>query len=249
MPKFDVHYIRRVAAEFLVTYLFIFTICCNGLSDARSGGAGGSLGSGVSTGFAAVALIYCFGGLSGAHFNPAVTVGAMAGLKMDIVTGLCYIAVQTAAGIAAVATLIGLFPEAKDNTLKALLLAPPDGVSNWQAFGMEFVLTFMLVMVIYGSAMGLKTVITDTDIESQDEKAELISINKMRLNFAPIAIGLALGYLCFLGGSISGGAFNPSRATAPAVLYGDYSKLLIYWGGDLLGAIVAALVYTHVLTN
>ncbi|PJF17734.1 hypothetical protein PSACC_02451 [Paramicrosporidium saccamoebae] len=249
MPKIDAHYMRRVAAEFLVTYLFIFTICCNGLNDARSGGVGGDVRSGVSTGFAAVALIYCFGGLSGAHFNPAVTVGAMVGQKMDFLTGSIYIGVQTLAGMAAVASLIALFPEAKGATLKALQLSVPEGVSTWQVVAMEFVLSFMLVMVIYGSAMGLKTVITDTDIESQDEKAELISINKMRLNFAPIAIGLALGYLCFLGGSISGGAFNPSRATAPVILEGKFTGLWMYWIGDCAGGAAAALVYNYVLTN
>jgi glycerol uptake facilitator-like aquaporin len=247
MPKFDVLFCKKAAAEFLVTFLFIFTICANGLNEARSGAAIGAVGSGISTGFAAVALIYCFGGLSGAHFNPAVTVGAVVGSRMDPITGLVYIVVQVIAGIAAVGSLIGLFPDSKEKTLERLILAPVNGVDTLQAVGMEFVLSFILVMVVYGSAMGLKVARSELDIESQEEHEEMINNNKKRLNFAPIAIGLTLGFLCFLGGTISMGAFNPSRATAPAVLSGTYKNLWIYWLGDILGGATAAVVYQYVL--
>ena len=65
--------------------------------------------------------------------------------------------------------------------------------------------------------------------------------------FAGLAIGFMLGALCLVGGKISGGAFNPARAMAPAVLARKFEYLWIYWVGDLVGAGFAALLYTLVL--
>lgn len=66
--------------------------------------------------------------------------------------------------------------------------------------------------------------------------------------FAGLAIGFMLGSLCYIGGWISGGAFNPARATAPAVLAGNLSNLWVYWLGDFLGALLAAGIYSLALS-
>ncbi len=239
--KFDFPTIKSLTAEFLCTFIFIFTICSNGLNEARTGVSTAAVSAGVSTGFAATAIIFAFGGLSGAHFNPAVTIGAIIGRKIDVVQGLFYIVLQLVAALLAVSTLIFLFPET--GVADSLVLKVGENANVAQAVCFEFLMTFILVFVIYATAMGLKTTSTDSDVESQDEQMELIAENKEKLKFAPIAIGLTLGFLCFLGGTVSGGAFNPARATAPALLSGDLSDVWIYWVGDLLGAIVAALLY------
>lgn len=247
MPKFDGKFIKTLSAEFLVTFLFILTICANALNDARKGVNTGSVSAGVSTGMCAVAIIYAFGGLSGAHFNPAVTVGAIVGGKMDPVTGICYILVQLLAATASVGALIGLYPEKSEETLTRLLLKPNEQSTTIQAVCFEALMSFILVIIIYGSAMGLKTASDATDIESQDEQSELIANNKAKLNFAPIAIGFALGFLCFIGGTVSGGAFNPARAFGPALLLVNFSSFWIYAVGDCIGGAVAAVVYMYVL--
>lgn len=199
----------------------------------------GSLLPAIGTGFVAVAIIYTFGSLSGAHFNPAVTVGALIGGKIDPILAALYIILQLLAGFAAVGLLSYLHPHT--NAAAYLVLEPKGG--HAQAVVMEAVLTFILVLVIYGTAMGVKTTNSSTDIESQEEQAELLASNRAKMNFAPIAIGLTLGFLCLLGGSVSGGAFNPVRATAPALLAGKLGNLWIYWVGDIMGGSMAAIVY------
>jgi len=232
---------RAIVAEFLVTFLFIFTICANGLNEARTHVTTAAVSAGISTGFAATALIFAFGGLSGAHFNPAVTLGAMIGLKINWIMGLVYMFVQLVAAIGAVGLLMYLFPG--DGTAAALVLKPGDGVSWGQAGLMEVVLTFILVFVIWCTAMGPKTAITESDVEAQEDLVQKVADNKAKSNFAAIAIGFTLGFLCFLGGTISGGCFNPARATAPAVLANDYTWLGLYWVADCLGAAIAAGLY------
>lgn len=247
MIKFDGATIKAMVAEFLVTFLFIFTICANGLNEARTHVSTAAVSAGISTGFAATALIFAFGGLSGAHFNPAVTIGAMVGGKIDAVLGLLYIVLQLLAALLAVGTLVFLFPGS--GTAASLVLSPASDANSGQAFLFEFILTFILVFVIYATAMGIKTAVTESDVESQEDLSELIASNKQKLNFAPIAIGLTLGFLCFLGGTVSGGCFNPARATAPAILAADFSSLWIYWLADCLGAIFAALLYSKVFAK
>lgn len=240
--KFNLQTAKALIGEFLCTFIFIFTICANKLSEGRQGVHLGSLGAGVSTAFVAVAIIYTFGGHSGAHFNPAVTLGAVVGRKINPIMGILYIVLQLLAACAAVGTLIFLYPGSK--VADALLLAPDKDATLAEAVAMEATLTFILVLVIYGTAMGVRTATKEADLESAaEEDAELLTSNKQRMNFAPIAIGLTLGFLCFLGGSVSGGAFNPARATAPALLTWKFTNLWIYWAGDLLGASLAAVLY------
>lgn len=242
--KFDMQIAKALVGEFLCTFVFIFTICANHLSEERQNVHLGSLGAAVSTAFVAIAIIYTFGGHSGAHFNPAVTLGALIGRKINPIMGALYIVLQLLAACAATGTLVFLYPGIK--VADSLLLAPAKGVTLVEAVAMEATLTFILVLVIYGTAMGVRTSASkDADLESatNEEDAESLASNKQKMNFAPIAIGLTLGFLCFLGGTVSGGAFNPARATAPALLAWKFTNLWIYWVGDLVGASLAAILY------
>lgn len=235
MIEFDLVFLRACLAEFLCTLIFIFTICLAG---------GEAQASAIGTAFAAIAVIYAFGNWSGAHFNPAVTVAAMIGRKIDPIRGCIYVPLQIMASIAAV-SLIGAFYPA--GTIELLVLKPHTGLIA--GVGMEAFLTFILVFVIYAVAWGPRVTASPTDIEAHDENSELIATNKARMNFAPLAIGLTLGFLCFLGGSVSGGAFNPARATAPAVLALKFKHLWVYWVGDMAGAAIASLLYIFVFAH
>ena len=238
--RFDRKTISALVAEFICTFIFILTLCGASLSEKLSDAKLGSVGAGISTAFVAVGIIYAFGPYSGAHFNPAVTAGAIVAGKIDPILGALYIVLQLLAGIAAVAAWSGFYPASK--VAEYWVLSPPSQSNVLGALGMEFLLTFILVIVIFNTAMAPRLRPAKGDIESSGDDISLIERNHQRMNFAPIAIGLTLGFLCFLGGPISGGAFNPARATAPAVLTRDFSNLWIYWVGDLAGGVAAALL-------
>lgn len=232
MLAFDRPLLKALVGEFLCTFIFVFTLSGTALS--RPGLAGFAL----ATALVSVAIIYSFGGLSGAHFNPAVTLAAMIGGKIHPIKGVMYMVLQVLAAISAVGTLMMLHPT--DQVAESLVFKPGARASIPAAIVMEGVLTFVLVFVIYCTAMEVRTAAHSQDVESQDEDSEMVAANKQKLNFAPIAIGFTLGFLCFLGGAVSGGAFNPALATAPSVLALDFGNLWIYWVGDLVGAAVAA---------
>ena len=219
LPPFTRKDVLALLSEFLATGIFIFTICCISINVSRSAiGMGGLIISGVGTALVAYAIIRTFGDWSGAHFNPAVTLGAMVGGKINVVLGVLYILIQCIAGIFALLLLKLMFP---GDILTPLLLKPAADVSRLNALVTEFVLAFILVFVIYGTTMGVSSATTRTvtrDPESGEETTVLDEHALMlKKSAAAGAIAACLGFLCFLGTSSSGGAFNPVRATAPAL--------------------------------
>jgi aquaporin related protein len=273
LPHFDAKLTRALFGEFFATFLFMFAICGVGLANPD----GGAVLSGVCCAFAAVGAIYGFGDLSGAHFNPAVTFGAMMGARMPVAQGLMYWLVQLTATFLVIAILQLLHPS-KD-VFAELVVKAGEGVADWQVVLMECILTFLLVIVIYGTVLGgapkllsraemARDVEADRHHDEQDEQASgsastdppkqeslLKKVLPLRMGneetvvvrptalFAGLAIGFTLGFLCFLGGPVSGGAFNPARATAPAIIAREWGGLWRYWVGDLTGALLAAIVY------
>lgn len=280
LPRFNRSLIRALVGEFFATFLFMFAICGFSLATPDAG----PLLGGICTAFSAVASVYTFGDLSGAHFNPAVTFGAMVGGRMPVIQGCMYWIVQLAATILVCALLQLLHPAV--DVFQTLVIKPGTrGIENWRVVLMEAVLTFLLVIVVYGTVMGgapkladRKTRVVSRDIESdgagieeskgkeQAETDQILPDKKKKKHglpitlggedtvvvrptalFAGLAIGFTLGFLCFLGGNISGGAFNPARATAPALIARDLSGLWRYWVGDLSGALIAAVIFNFLM--
>ena len=284
LPRFNRKLIRALVGEFFATFLFMFAICGVGLANPK----GGPVLGGICCAFAAVGAIYAFGDLSGAHFNPAVTFGAMMGARMPVAQGIMYWMVQLAATFLVCAVLQLLHPAT--DVFEALVVRPGEGVKNWQVVLMEAVLTFLLVIVVYGTVMGGAPKLTDkpppeADVEAAadaaggdavgdtatadtkdktgtskgKEKSVLKRVLPIKLGdkdtvvvrptalFAGLAIGFTLGFLCYLGGPVSGGAFNPARATAPAIIAKEWRGLWRYWIGDLLGAMFAAIIFNYLM--
>lgn len=247
LPKFSRKEVLALFSELLATGIFIFTICCIGVNVSRTANAAdGLIISGVGTGLVAYALLRTFGEWSGAHFNPAVTVGAIVGRKIHPIIGLLYIIVQVLAGIIAVFVIKLMFP---GDVFKLLVMAPADDVTRINALITESILAFILVFVVYGSLMGIDAAPRGAilDPESGESQVPAVDEQALRLRKAagPGAIAACLGFLCFLGTSSSGGAFNPVRATAPALLTWDIKDLWIYWVGNLTGAVLAAALHTY----
>lgn len=205
---------RQLTAEFIGTYFLVFAgtgaIVVNELTGALS-----HLGVCLTFGFIVTALVYSFGHISGAHFNPAVTVGMLVLKKIDGVSAIKYILVQTLAAILASMTVRFLFGNVAN--LGATL---PSG-SAGQSFVLEFMITFLLCTVIYFAAVH----------------------SKAETSFAPIAVGATVALCALFAGPISGASMNPARSIGPAIVSGELTYLWIYLIAPTLAAVASAFVF------
>jgi len=205
---------KKIIGEFLGTYFLVFAgtgaIVINELTGSLS-----HIGIAVTFGLVVMALIYTFGHISGAHFNPAVTIGFYVNGDINKHQAIYYIATQVTAGIAASATILGLF-----GNIASLGATLPSG--SWtQSFILEFFLTFFLMLIILGSAVHEKAI----------------------KPFAGVAIGATVGLEAMFAGPISGASMNPARSIGPAFVSGIFEHLWIYIVATTLGAVCAAIVY------
>lgn len=252
--------IRAVLGEMLCTFLFLFTVMATAVNGVRVGSDSSAIVGGVSTAFVSVALIYSFADVSGAHFNPAVTFATIVTGKTSILKGLLYILAQLFAAIMATVFLFAIFPNV-DAVMSTVVVTKYDDANLWGALATEFILSFILIYVIF--AVAFDTVDTKNEVKlslptNEDEKesqqntvntqidrkiAKNLTIyttnGNSKAGFAPIAIGFTLGFLCFVGGSTSGGAFNPARVFGPALIGWNWNHHWLYWVGDFMGAALA----------
>jgi MIP family channel proteins len=207
---------RDIVAEAIGTFILVFIGTGAVVVDRLSQGAITHLGISSVFGAVVAALIYSLGHISGAHFNPAVTLafwrsGFFPGNRV-----VPYIVAQCVGAIAASGLLRATFG------VVANLGATLPLADNWlQAFILETVLTFILMFVIFGSGL--------------DRRAPI--------GFAGIAIGLTVMIEAAVMGPITGASMNPARSIAPALVAGLWQHHWVYWVAPILGAQLAGWVY------
>ena len=184
-------------AEFLGTYTMIFAGTGAVVVDQVSGGSITHLGVALTWGLIVMVLIYTFGDLSGAHMNPAVSIGFTVAGRFPLCELPSYLVAQLTGALAASETLHLLFP--RNLQLGATL---PTG-SSLQSFILEFLLTLILMIVILNVSHGAK------------EKGIT----------AGIAIGATIGLEALFAGPICGASMNPFRSVAPALVSGHLASL------------------------
>ncbi|HEY3861513.1 MAG TPA: aquaporin [Verrucomicrobiae bacterium] len=202
---------KRLIAEFFGTFGLVFAGTGAIVIDNASHGTITHGGIALTFGLIVLSMIYTFGDVSGAHFNPAVTAGFAAAQRFAWKDAPGYITAQLAGAFAASALLRFLFPA--DETLGATLPAGP----AVQSFVLEVVLTFLLMLVILSVSTGAK------------EKGIT----------AGIAIGAVIGLEAMFAGPICGASMNPARSIAPAVVSGHAEFLWLYIIAPFCGAILA----------
>ncbi len=202
---------KRLFAEFLGTFILVFAGTGAIVINHASGGVIGHAGIALTFGLVVLVMIYTFGDVSGAHFNPAVTLGfAVAGrFPANGIPG--YITAQLGGAFAASGLLKLLFPAVP--TLGSTL---PTG-STMQSFIMEIILTAILMLVILSVSTGAK------------EKGVT----------AGIAIGAVIALEAMFAGPICGASMNPARSLAPAIVSGNFQHLWLYPVATILGSIIA----------
>lgn len=202
---------NKCAAEFLGTFVMVFAGTGAMVIDNYTGGAIGHSGVALTWGMVVLAMIYTFGDISGAHINPAVTLGFVAAGRFPISRAPGYIAAQLAGAFAASACMRLLFPDSI--TLGETL--PASSVA--QSFGLEVILTAILMLTILMVSIGSK------------EKGIT----------AGIAIGAVVGLEAMFAGPICGASMNPARSLAPAIVGGHLQHLWLYPAATITGAMVA----------
>lgn len=242
--------IRAILGEMLCTFLFIYIVCATSANFTRLKTVNNPVVGALCTGFASVALIYSFADVSGAHFNPAVTFATIVTRKTGLAKGLMYIGAQLIGAVFASLILLVTFPESyeKGNVAAMVAVVPAADADIANAFLIELILTFILVYVIFAVAFDTvdnKNVqVVNTPGGGKQKKAGnsltiYTTSGATKAGFAPIAIGFTLGFLCFMGSSVSGGAFNPARVFGPAIVGGVWKEHWLYWIADFLGAGIA----------
>ena len=228
---------KRLAAEFLGTFWLVLGGCGSAVLAAKFGGDANPLGIGfvgvaLAFGLTVLTGAYAFGHISGAHFNPAVSIGLWAGGRFPAKDLLPYIVAQVLGGIVAAFILLQI---AKGNASflidgsQAGAFASngygalsPGGYTVAAAFLCEVVLTAVFLVVIMGATHG-----------------------RAPAGFAPIAIGLALTLIHLISIPVTNTSVNPARSTAVALFAGPgaVSQLWLFWVAPILGAAIGGLAY------
>jgi aquaporin Z len=202
---------KRACAEFLGTFALVFAGTGAIVVNQVSGGAITHVGIALTFGLVVLAMIYTVGDISGAHLNPAVTLGFWAARRLPGRDVLAYVPSQVLGALAASGLLRLLFPQ--NELLGATLPAGPE----LQSFILETVLTFFLMLTILNVSTGAK------------EKGIT----------AGIAVGAVIALEAMFAGPVCGASMNPARSLAPAMVTGHLEHLWIYLIAPLLGAVLA----------
>ncbi len=207
------HNKSQYVAEFIGTFFLVFFGCGSAII-ANMGGSPVLIpfvfGAVVSV------MIYAVGHISGAHFNPAVTISFWAIKRFPAFRVPGYIISQTLGALAAAFVLKLIWGHTSTSLGETLLSIP-----LWSGFAVEFILSFVLMFVI-------TSVATDSRAEGQ---------------MAGIAIGFIVMLCAAVGGSSTGASMNPARSIGPAIASGNFTHLWVYIVSCTLGAILGALVY------
>ncbi|MBI1875950.1 MAG: aquaporin [Acidobacteria bacterium] len=226
---------KKAVAEFLGTFFLTFagiaailstTPAVTGGGGGQGAGLGGLVAIALAHGLALSVAVNAFGGISGAHINPAVTAGMLVTGRIPGGLAVTYIVSQLAGATIAAMACRGLFPADAVMQAKLGIPLPAAWATTGMVLGMEFILTFLLVTAVFGTAV--------------DDRGAGVKIGGF-------GIGLTVTFDILAGGRVTGASMNPARSFGPALVLGDFSWHWAYWVAPIAGGCVAALLYHHVL--
>ncbi len=226
---------NKLGAEFIGTFWLVLGGCGSAVLAAAFPELGiGFVGVALAFGLTVLTLAYGLGHISGAHFNPAVSLGLWAGGRFGAKELLPYIVAQLLGGIAAAGVLYLIVSGKADFTDIGGFAAngygehSPGGYSMQSALIIEFVMTFMFLIIILGA----------TDARAPK-------------GFAGLAIGLGLTLIHLISIPVTNTSVNPARSTSQAIFVGDWAltELWLFWVAPIAGAIAAGFVYELVFAK
>ena len=220
------HLSAKLLAEFIGTFAFVFIGAGAAAVVGTGAGLNGIAAIAFAHGLTIMVFAFAYGGLSGAHFNPAVTIGVLAARAMTLAEAIGYIISQVVAAACAafllravlggVATGLGRPELAQGVVLGATTLT----ITPEAGFVIEAALAFFLVIVVLTTAVA-----------------------RSAGNLAPLAIGMTLTLNILMGGPLTGAPFNPARALGPMIATDNFTNAWLYVIAPIVGALVAALIH------
>ena len=215
---------QKLVAEFLGTFALVFfgagAVCTERF---LQGNGSGPLGAALASGLAIAVMSVAFGHISGAHFNPAVTIGFWITKRISTVEVLGYWIAQMLGGIVAAFCLKAIVP--REDAWQPVLGGTPDLVRDFTrlpAMGLEALITFFLVLVYFATT-------SEDNIDSR--------------SLSSFAVGLVYTMGILVAAPFTGAALNPARAFGPALASTHWSNQGVYWVGPLAGGFLAGLIY------
>jgi MIP family channel proteins len=212
--------LRLLVAEALGTFFLVFPGAGAPILDHLSGGHVGLLGVAIANGLGLAVGITATMNISGAHLNPAVTVGLWALGKIRAGLAALYVVAQLVGATVAALLLAAIFPAAAASATHLGAPALLAGFGAWHGALLEAVLTFLLVSAVLLTAV--------------DDRAPKV---------AGFGIGVIVMVDVLTGGPLTGAAMNPARAFGPALVAGFWADHWVWWLGPIAGSLVAAAVY------
>lgn len=210
---------RVLMGEVLGTFGLVFFCAGSAHVNWWAGGNLGTLGVGLANGLGVMAMIFGFWAVSGAHLNPAVSLGLWLSGRLEGRRVVSYVMAQLAGALIAGSVLHGLFRNHTGEGVSWLGANRPGG-PLWQTIGMEVVLTFFLVYLIL-------------QLAERGQRATVVAV----------AVGLYVAAAVSFGGDVSGASMNPARAFGPAALAWFWSDHWVYWVAPGIGALLAAVFH------
>jgi aquaporin Z len=224
MPKTS-----ALLAEFLGTFFLCFAGIAAILGNTPAVGSGiGLLGVALAHGLALSVAVAAFGGVSGAHLNPAVTVAALATGRITLPGAVAYVVVQLAGATAAALICRAVFPAEAVAQANLGIPLPAAWATTGTVLIVEFVLTFLLVTAILGGAI--------------DTRAPTLKIGAF-------AIGLTVTFDILAGGPVTGASMNPARSFGPALVQAFWQWHWAYWVAPIAGAVAGAVLYDRLILD
>ncbi|XP_068638374.1 nodulin-26-like [Aristolochia californica] len=209
--------VQKVLAEVAGTFILIFAGCGSVLIDQVAKTRLTPVGIAIVWGLALVVAIYSVGHISGAHFNPAVTIALAASRRFPFKHVPAYVAAQVFGSILASFILKGLI----GSKIHAAMTLPSPGTSNLAVIVWEFITSFMLMFVVCGVAT--------------DDRA----VNAL----AGVAVGATVSFEVLIAGQVTGASMNPARSIGPALAAARFDSLWLYIVAPTLGTLAAAVFY------
>lgn len=213
--------LRRAVAEFVGAFALIFVgvgsiVTANSIHDPSL------IGIAIAHGATIAVMVSAVGHISGAHFNPAVTVGFLITRRIKPALAALYWLAQFGGAALAALLVRDLLPRASSEAVHLGVPALGGGVDASAGFALEAIFTFFLTWVVFASAV--------------DPRGTFKSI-------AGLAIGLTITIDILFGGPLTGAAMNPARAFGPELVGNHWSHAWVWYAGPVLGAAVAAALY------